>query len=124
MYTLSSWRNHLGIVAVDFLHQELARTVGDPFTAYVPGEVTQVSRMTNLHPKLLDKSPGYRGSRLFFACSNDKPYNKFSSIGEKLFMESLNWLIVHKHIGHLEVDKTIHVFYIKQSFVHGIAHAH
>ena len=28
------------------MHQEPARTVGDPFTAYVPGEVTQVSGMT------------------------------------------------------------------------------
>ena len=44
-------------VEVDLLHQEPARTVGDPFTAYVPGEVTQVSRMTDVHPKFLDKSP-------------------------------------------------------------------
>ena len=48
MYTLSSWRSHLGIVAVDLLHQEPSRTVGDPFIAYVPGDVTQVSRMTNV----------------------------------------------------------------------------
>ena len=47
--------NHLGIVAVDFLHQEPARTVVDPFTAYVPGEVTQVSRMTNVHFKFREK---------------------------------------------------------------------
>ena len=47
--------NYLGIVAVSFLHQEPARTVEDPFTAYVPGEVTQVSRMTDLHPEFLEK---------------------------------------------------------------------
>ena len=58
MYTLSSWRSHLGIVAVDLLHQKTARTVKDIFTAFVPGEVTQVSRMTNVHPKILKKSPG------------------------------------------------------------------
>ena len=46
MYTLSSWRSHLGSVGVYLLHQEPARTVRDPFTAYVPGEVTQVSGMT------------------------------------------------------------------------------
>ena len=34
-----------------------AERVGDLFTAYVPGEVTQVSRMTDLHPKFLEKSP-------------------------------------------------------------------
>ena len=61
MYTLSSWRSHLGILAVDLLHQERARTVGDPFTAYIPGEVTQVSRITNVQPKFLEKSPRYRG---------------------------------------------------------------
>ena len=49
--------NHLGIVAVSFPNQEPARTVGDPFTDYVPGEVTQVSRMTDLHSKFLEKSP-------------------------------------------------------------------
>ena len=49
MYTLSSWRSHLGIMAVDHLHKEPARTVGNPLTAYVPGGVTQVSRMTNVH---------------------------------------------------------------------------
>ena len=65
IYNLSSWISHLGIVAVDYLHQEPARTVGDPFTAYVPGEVTKVLRMTDLHPKLLEKSPRYRGSRPF-----------------------------------------------------------
>ena len=58
MYTLSFWRSHLGIVAVDFLHQEPARTVRDPFTAYVPAEVTQVSRMTNVHPKFLENHLG------------------------------------------------------------------
>ena len=63
MYTLSSWRSHLGSVGVDLLHQEPARTVGDPFIAYVPGEVTQVSRMTNVRSKFLEKSPGYRDSR-------------------------------------------------------------
>ena len=49
--------NNLGIVAVSFLHQEPARTVKDPFTAYIPEEVTQVSRMTDGHPKFLKKSP-------------------------------------------------------------------
>ena len=53
---LSSWRSHLGIEAVDLLHQKPARTVGDPFTAYVK-EVAQVSRMTDVHPKSLDKTP-------------------------------------------------------------------
>ena len=33
-----------------------ARTVGDPFTAYVKEEVTQVSRITDVNPKLLEKS--------------------------------------------------------------------
>ena len=64
MYTISSWRSHLAIVAVDLLHQKPARTVKDIFTAYVSGEVTRVSRMTNVHPKFLEKSPEYRGSRL------------------------------------------------------------
>ena len=58
MYTLRSWRSNLGIVAVDFLHQEPARTVGDPFTANVTEEVTQVLRMTNVHLKFLEKSAG------------------------------------------------------------------
>ena len=49
MYTLSSWRSHLGSVEVDILHQEPARNEGDPFTAYVAGEITQVSRMTDVH---------------------------------------------------------------------------
>ena len=49
--------NHLGVVAVSFPHQEPARTVGDLFTDYVPEEITQVSRMTDLHPKILEKSP-------------------------------------------------------------------
>ena len=30
----------------------------DPFTAYVPGEVTQVPRMTNVHPKFLENHLG------------------------------------------------------------------
>ena len=63
MYTLSSWRSHLGIVAVDLLHHEPARTVGDPLTAYISGKVTHVSRLTNVHPKFLEKSPGYRSFR-------------------------------------------------------------
>ena len=63
MYTLSSWRSHVGTVVVDLLHQEPARTVEDPSTAYVPGEVTQVPSMTNVHPKFLEKTQGYRGSR-------------------------------------------------------------
>ena len=40
MYTLSSKRSRQGSVAVEQLHQEPARTVGDPFTAFVSGEVT------------------------------------------------------------------------------------
>ena len=59
MYTTSCWRKYLGIVVLDLLHQEPARTVGDPFKAYVPGEVTQVSRMSNVHPKFLEKSPRF-----------------------------------------------------------------
>ena len=58
MYTLTSWGSHLGIEAVDLLHQKPARTVKDTITAYVPGEVSQVSRMTNVHPMYLEKSPG------------------------------------------------------------------
>ena len=57
MYTLSSWRSHLDSVALDLLQQEHSRTVGDPFTVYVPGEVTEASRMTKVHPKLLEKFP-------------------------------------------------------------------
>ena len=57
MSTLSSCRRDLGIVAVDFLHQKPATTVGDPFTAYVSGEVAQVSRITDVNPKFLEKSP-------------------------------------------------------------------
>ena len=57
MYTSSSWRSHLGIVEVDFVHQEFARIVGDPFTAYVARKVTQVSGITDVNPKLLKKSP-------------------------------------------------------------------
>ena len=47
MYTLTYWKSHLGSVGVDLLHQEPDRTVGDPFSAYVPGEVTQVSRIAD-----------------------------------------------------------------------------
>ena len=50
--TLSSEKINLGIVTVDFLHQALARTLEDPFIAHVNGEVTQVSRITNVHPKI------------------------------------------------------------------------
>ena len=63
MYILSPWRSHLGTVIIDLLYQEPARSVGDPFAVYVPGEVTQVSEITNVHPKFLQKSPGYRGNR-------------------------------------------------------------
>ena len=49
MYTLYSWRSHLGSAGLDFLHQIPARIVGGPFTAYVAGNFTQVSRMTNVH---------------------------------------------------------------------------
>ena len=35
-------------MGVDLLHPEPAITMGDPFAAYVNGEVTQVSRMTNV----------------------------------------------------------------------------
>ena len=65
MYTLSSCQSHLGSVGFNVLHQELTSTVGLPFTAYVPGEVTQVSRMADVHPKFLKKSPRYRESRPF-----------------------------------------------------------
>ena len=51
MYTLSSWRINLGSVGVVLLHQNHARTVVYPCTAYVPGEITQVSRMTNVPVK-------------------------------------------------------------------------
>ena len=50
MYTLRSWRSHLGILTVALLHQEHARTVGGTFIAYVPGEVTQVSRISGQNP--------------------------------------------------------------------------
>ena len=59
MYTLSSWRSRLVRVVVDLLHLEPARIVEDPFRAYVSGEVTQVSKITDVHPKFLQKSPGY-----------------------------------------------------------------
>ena len=58
MYTLSSWRNHLSIVAVHLLRQKPARNVGDPLTAYVPGEITHVLRMTNVHYKYLKSHLG------------------------------------------------------------------
>ena len=63
MYTLSSWRSHLGIMAVDLLHQGLARIVGDPFTAYDTGEITQLWRMTDVYPEFLEKSPRSGGSQ-------------------------------------------------------------
>ena len=47
----------MGTELVDLMHQEPSRTVEVPFTTYVPGEVTQLSRMTNEHPKFLKKSP-------------------------------------------------------------------
>ena len=52
-------------MGVDFLHEEPDRTIGDLFTAYVNRKVTQVSSMTDIHPKILEKSPRYRGSRSF-----------------------------------------------------------
>ena len=64
-YTLSLWRSYLGSVRVELLHQETARNITDPFTAHVSEEVIQVSRMTKVHHKFLEKSPGCRGSRLF-----------------------------------------------------------
>ena len=64
MYPRNSWRRHVGRVGVEFLNQETDTSVGDPITAYVPGEVTHVSWMTDVHPKFLEKSPVYRGSRL------------------------------------------------------------
>ena len=57
MYTLNSWRSYIGSVGVDLLHQESARTVEGPFTAYVPIEVTQAWRITDVHHKFLEKSP-------------------------------------------------------------------
>ena len=63
MYTLSFWKTRLFIVALALSHQKPARTVGEPFTAYVTGEVTQVSRMKIVLPKFLETSFGYRGSR-------------------------------------------------------------
>ena len=65
MYTLSSRRSQLGIVAVNFRHQEPARTVWDPFTAHVFDDDTQVLRMNNLHPKFLPMARGYHSNRLF-----------------------------------------------------------
>ena len=63
LYTRSFWKSNLESVGVDLLHQKLARTVWDPFTAYVLGKGTHVLTMTNLHPKFLEKLPGYGGSR-------------------------------------------------------------
>ena len=60
MYTLRFCKSHLGIMVVDLSHQEPTRTVRSPFKAYVPGEVTPVSRMSNVQSKLLEKSPRYR----------------------------------------------------------------
>ena len=57
MYTLSFWRSYLGSVGVDLLHQDPARTLGESFRAYVPVEVTQVSRMTYVRPEFLEKLP-------------------------------------------------------------------
>ena len=65
MYTLSFWRSHLVSVEFDQLHQEPARTVGDLFRVYIPGEVTQVSEMTDVHPKLLEQSPRSSGIQTF-----------------------------------------------------------
>ena len=47
----------MGSVRVDFLNQEPVRTVNDTFTAYILVEVTKESRMTEVHPKFLKKSP-------------------------------------------------------------------
>ena len=44
-------------MAADLLHQEPARIVENPFTAYVKEEVAQVSRITDVNPKFLEKSP-------------------------------------------------------------------
>ena len=46
---------------VDIMRQEPARTVADPITAYVPGENTQVSRMTDVHPMIQEKYLGSLG---------------------------------------------------------------
>ena len=62
-YCIKIYKSHLGIVAVRLFHQEPARTMGNLLTDYVPREITQVSRMTNIHPKILEKLPGYRGNR-------------------------------------------------------------
>ena len=43
------------------MRQEPARTVADPITAYVPGENTQVSRMTDVHPMIQEKYLGSLG---------------------------------------------------------------
>ena len=60
MYTLSSWRSHLGIVGFDLLHQKMARTEEDPLIAYISKEVTYVPKMINVHPYFLEKSLWYR----------------------------------------------------------------
>ena len=36
-------------MVIDFLHQKPARTVGNSFTPFVPGNDTQELEMTNLH---------------------------------------------------------------------------
>ena len=64
MYTLYSWRSHLGSAGLDFLHQVPARTVGDPFTAYVAGDFTQVLRMTNVHSNSWRSQLGSVGVKL------------------------------------------------------------
>ena len=43
--------------------------MGEPFTVYVSGEITQVSRMTIVHPKYLKKLPGL----LSFDLSHQEP---------------------------------------------------
>ena len=65
MQILSSWRSHIGIIAVDHLHQDSARTVGNQFTEVILREVDRVSKMTNVNPQFLEKSPRYCGSRPF-----------------------------------------------------------
>ena len=93
-------------MAVDLLHQEPARTVGDPFAAYVPGEVTQVSRMTNVHPKFLEKSPRYRGSRPFAPRTREnrgRPIYGLSSWRSRPDIED-DQCFWKNHLGIVEVD--------------------
>ena len=54
MYNLRSWRSHLDSMGIHLLHEEPARTMGDSFTAFVPGEIIQVLRMTAVHPTFED----------------------------------------------------------------------